>query len=230
LRPTQNLTDTPTGSSKKGWGYFRYPAPEPMKNFPSAAFKIPQRWHIFVTMKRTIRFSPETDRDLLRLDKVMHDGNVTATISELIRTECRRRFGADYDVDATSAVAATPEVAHTEVATPRVASPKKEKKPATSAVASPESQDAAPEVASCEHIEVVNPSPLSDPIEPPEEFLMPDSAFEAFEAVEHPVEVVPDPSNPVPSWKAKLEADRVRLAEEAKKPKPKEFTGITKQA
>jgi hypothetical protein len=66
-----------------------------------------------------------------------------------------------------------------------------------------------------------------DPFKDLQDHLMSDTAFEAVEA---PKEVVPDPSGPIPAWKAKLEADRVRLAEEAKKPKPKEFTGITQQA
>ena len=36
------------------------------------------------------------------------------------------------------------------------------------------------------------------------------------------------PSKPVPSWKEKLEADRVRLAEESKRPKTKTFFGAVR--
>jgi hypothetical protein len=183
------------------------------------------------SMKRTIRFSKETDRDLLRLDRVMHQGNVTATISELIRTECRRRFGENYDVDATPDMAATPEVApvvkQQDTATSKAA--KGKKKAATPAVAE-YSIDAPKDLVPTPVVEegftlVVDPSEIHP--QPVSEFLMPDSAFEALE---EPKEVVPDPSAPVPAWKAKLEADRVRLAEEAKLPKPKVFTGITHQA
>ena len=173
-------------------------------------------------MKRTIRFSAETDRDLLRLDKVMHDGNVTATISELIRTECRRRFGHDYDVNATSDMAATPKVAHIEIATPKVASTKKGKKEAAPAVAPQEVPNATPEMAQAVPVETPK-EVVEDPVA---------DLQAAFDAAGEVVgkDVAPDPSKPVPSWKEKLEADRVRLAEEAKRPKPKEFTGITKQA
>jgi hypothetical protein len=42
-------------------------------------------------IRRTLRFSPETDRQLEPLAKAMHAGNMTATIAELIRAEISRR-------------------------------------------------------------------------------------------------------------------------------------------
>jgi len=44
-----------------------------------------------IEARRTLRFSPETDTQLEALAKVMHAGNMTATISELIRAEVGRR-------------------------------------------------------------------------------------------------------------------------------------------
>jgi hypothetical protein len=48
-----------------------------------------------IEARRTLRFSPETDAQLEALAKVMHAGNMTATISELIRAEVDRRKRGD---------------------------------------------------------------------------------------------------------------------------------------
>jgi hypothetical protein len=112
-------------------------------------------------MKRSIKFSPETERDLKRLAIVMHDGNITATVSELIRTECRRKFGENYDIEATPEVATTPEVA------PVI---KKQNK-ATRGVVKAVKEDTTPAVAKTKReIPLDEVRPVGDAAEPVSEF------------------------------------------------------------
>jgi hypothetical protein len=184
-------------------------------------------------MKRSIQFSADTERDLKRLALTMHSGNITATVSELIRTECRRRFGENYDIEPTSEVVTTPQV---------VPVMKKKKSTTPQVVSQSEAHTTS---------EVVVDAPSHVP-EPPPEASLPDPFTNPI------VEVPFDPEVPIPAPKhpeatsggnnkalgetperlkqekrvlvtpEQLEAAAKKLA--AKKAAPKPITGITSVA
>lgn len=132
-------------------------------------------------MKRSIQFSLETEQDLKRLAIAMHSGNITATVSELIRTECRRRFGDNYDIEPTPEVVTTPQV---------VSVVKKKKKPTPQVVNQSEAHTTSG---------VVVDAPSHVP-EPPTEASLPDPFTNPIVPAPPDPEVLPPvPQKPVPS-------------------------------
>jgi hypothetical protein len=184
-------------------------------------------WLIFASMKRSIKFSIETERDLQHLAIVMHDGNVTATVSELIRTECRRRFGENYDIEATSEVVTTPQVVSVikkqNKATRGVVSPiKKDTTPAVAEYSINVPKDLVPNPVVEEGVAfVVGPSQTHP--QPSSEFLMDASAFKV---VEEAVKAKEPPAGDKYAEARRIAAEKMA----AKKAAPKTFTGITSQA